>query len=491
MTIRRRLFLFLPLIVLIANVAAFSIYFSSMTIQSGYQQMFHHFLTYREIHEHAKSAQIQSDNYWKFGEIQSIEEIRKTKKFLEEDYQKIIQFEVNELIYHDLKHLETVLLKYVEKLELFISASERKTKVFPQSIHFEVKRLAEQTEMISQQLLDREVMIDQPVFKDIWEVTKTLNIYGILMLITSISLSVMISFWISRTITHSLKELSVAAGKIANGELEIALPDRYPKDELGSVYESFHHMVDNLRELLIHRVDSLEKDKLMKELELKALQSQIHPHFMFNTLNVISKLAYIEGADRTSELTVSVSNLFRYNLRRLDEPVSLRDEVENASEYFAIQKARFQDRVKMTQYIESEALDHLIPCLTLQPLLENAFVHGIEIMESGAELQLFVEKLKDRVRITISDNGMGMPESVRDGLLLSSESPVKGSSAERMKRMSTGIGTKNVFRRLRLFYDQLEGPESQQLIQIESAEHLGTSIILNLPYVTRMNREGV
>jgi len=208
---------------------------------------------------------------------------------------------------------------------------------------------------------------------------------------------------------------------------------------------------------------------LVSELELKALQSQINPHFLFNTLNVISKLAYIEGAERTSEWTISTSKLLRYNLRKLDEPVTLREEVEHAKEYFSIQKARFRDRVMFQLDIDETCLDQVIPCLTLQPLLENAFVHGIEGMEEGAIIQLSIRPRKNYIRITIADNGVGMEEDIRRAILQSSSYPFS------KKGHSTGLGMSNVLRRLQLFYG------IEKLVKIYSTPNKGTTIVLTLP----------
>ncbi|TRY17632.1 HAMP domain-containing protein, partial [Geobacillus sp. LEMMJ02] len=125
-----------------------------------------------------------------------------------------------------------------------------------------------------------------------------------------------------------------AAKNISAGQLNTRIPRFDGHDEIGLLGQTFQHMIENLRILISKNMEILEKEKLVRELELKALQSQINPHFLFNTLNAISKLAYIEGAEKTSELTVSTSNLLRYNLRKLDQPVTLREEVEHAKEYF-------------------------------------------------------------------------------------------------------------------------------------------------------------
>lgn len=188
---------------------------------------------------------------------------------------------------------------------------------------------------------------------------------------------------------------------------------------------------------------------------------------------MISKLAYIEGAEKTSDLTVSMSNLIRYNLRKLDQPVTLKDELEHVKEYFAIQKARFRNRVKVAYDINEDLLNHMIPCLTLQPILENAFVHGIDSLEKDGFIMLRIQEYDQQVRIEVSDNGVGMSEMTREQLLLFNEESFLENVTINPK--SSGIGTRNVFKRIQLFY----GDEAS--IDIESEDGRGTKVIFHLP----------
>lgn len=241
--------------------------------------------------------------------------------------------------------------------------------------------------------------------------------------------------------------------------------------EIRMLSEAFGRMQDDLLQLIEKDKANLEKDRLVKELELKALQNQMNPHFLFNSLNVLAKLALLEGAERTSDLTVSMSNLLRYNLRKLDQPVPLRDEVEQAKEYFTIQQARFRDRIQFVTHIDEAALDVLVPVLTLQPILENVFVHGIEGMEIGAVVTLSIERVPSEVRISIADNGSGMTEETRSALLRMDAEPADSRSGGQ----STGLGTYNVFRRLELYYGRTD------LVDIQSEPGGGTTVLIRIP----------
>lgn len=212
---------------------------------------------------------------------------------------------------------------------------------------------------------------------------------------------------------------------------------------------------------------SLEMRRLVKELELLALQNQINPHFLFNTLNVLSKLAILEGAEKTSDLIVSLSNLLRYSLQKLDKPVTLQEELDHIREYVTIQQARFRDRIRFDLHFDASVLQQQIPALTIQPFIENAFLHGVADMEDGAVITLTLSRANEDVQIEISDNGKGMTEETRLSVLRL-EGEVESSS-------STGLGMQNVFRRLQLFYGK-EG-----MVEISSSTGQGTTITIRIP----------
>nr|6SWJ_A Chain A, Histidine kinase [Geobacillus stearothermophilus]6SWK_A Chain A, Histidine kinase [Geobacillus stearothermophilus] len=204
-------------------------------------------------------------------------------------------------------------------------------------------------------------------------------------------------------------------------------------------------------------------------------QSQINPHFLFNTLNTVAKMAYLEDAQQTSRLIEAVAAILRYNLGDLQRTVTLADEVRIAREYFFIQQTRFFDRIKFSLEAEPSCLDQPIPPLTLQPLIENAFIHGIETYEQGAELSVSVFAENGRVVVEVRDNGVGMDEQVKAELeaLIRGEEP--RTRREQGRGHSTGIGLHNVIRRLQLFYGVMD------VAEIESALGKGTTVRLWLP----------
>ncbi|HET7615470.1 MAG TPA: sensor histidine kinase, partial [Bacillales bacterium] len=214
-----------------------------------------------------------------------------------------------------------------------------------------------------------------------------------------------------------------------------------------------------------------ELDNLLKETELKSLQSQINPHFLFNMLNTLSRTAYLEGAERASELIDSAAALMRHNLSRLDRPTTLGKEVDIIREYFFLQSARFGERVTFRTDINEACLQAEIPNMTLQPIVENAFIHGIESYEEGAEITMTIDFDDADVRVEVRDNGVGMDEETRKRLLADED---REEVAER-KGHSTGLGVRNVMKRLELFYRR------DHLMEIRSAAGKGTTVVLKLP----------
>jgi len=181
---------------------------------------------------------------------------------------------------------------------------------------------------------------------------------------------------------------------------------------------------------LLHRTMELVKAQRDKEMlernlkmaQLKALQNQLNPHFMFNTLNIMSRMAMFEGAPQTQELTIQFADYLRYILRRQsrDELVPLSSELECLKQYLAIQKVRFSDRFSYVLDIEPEALSCKIPFLILQPIVENAVVHGIEPSLRPGVVILSGRISEGKLEISVEDNGVGcLPEEIKEGLGIS------------------------------------------------------------------------
>lgn len=468
MKIRTKLFVFIPLLVLLLNCIAFFIFQSGKKVQESYDVMMQRIFLYKQISLETQENVRFLSSYLIHQDEHNYEQLIKHKKQLETLQHELIERKLEGNDAFTLENYKNMVYVFLDLEQSIIQKLTKQQFTGYADQYNEIEKIASFIREDSQALVDVELSLYQPVYKQMLQHTARMNELGGTLFILTTILSIVFAIWLSRTIVIPIHHLVHVAKKISAGQLDARMPRFDGHDEIGLLGKTFQHMIENLRILISKNMEILEKEKLVRELELKALQSQINPHFLFNTLNVISKLAYIEGAEQTSELTVSTSNLLRYNLRKLDQPVTLREEVEHAKEYFAIQKARFRDRVTFQLEVDEGCLDQPIPCLTLQPLIENAFIHGIEGMEEGAKIQLIIEEKRNCIQVTIADNGVGMPYDVQQAIMNASYSLTKTGH-------STGLGLENVLRRLQLFYGV------EKILDIKSAPNEGTAIILRLP----------
>lgn len=215
-------------------------------------------------------------------------------------------------------------------------------------------------------------------------------------------------------------------------------------------------------------------DILSKQAELDALQSQINPHFLYNTLDSIRGQALMEGAEDIADMTEALSTFFRYSISNRNNVVTLDEELENVRNYFMIQQFRFNNRFQLQILPFSQELGencHL-PKMTLQPILENAILHGMEEKIGPGTITIRVMETDSRIVITISDDGAGMNEET----LLQLQAKLRGDEPVSMKRTrGNGIALPNVSRRIKLLFGEDCG------IYVMSTLGLGTDVEITLP----------
>ncbi|MDQ0256792.1 two-component system sensor histidine kinase LytS [Evansella vedderi] len=223
-----------------------------------------------------------------------------------------------------------------------------------------------------------------------------------------------------------------------------------------------------LSTILSHQLELSEVDKhleLAKQAEIKALQAQVSPHFLFNALNTIVALIRTDPM-KARKLLISLSHYFRQNLAGTNTTeTSLEEELKHVQAYLQIEQARFSDKLSVEYLVEEEALQAKIPPMTLQPIVENAVKHGMKQLQTDSVISIKIEREGESVHISISDNGKGM-----------SKERLKELGKEKVKsETGTGIGLSNVIRRLQMMY----GEDRQ--IKIESKEGEGTTISFSIP----------
>ena len=225
-----------------------------------------------------------------------------------------------------------------------------------------------------------------------------------------------------------------------------------------------------------HVREEYESTLLSKQAELFALQAQINPHFLYNTLDAIRGQAVMEGADEISDTIEALSNLFKYSISQKENLIPLRKEIDNLIYYMKIQKYRYLDKIDLVLDIEDNdyrILGTLVPKLTLQPIIENAIYHGLEPKIGKGTIKIHVFTSGDRLQMTITDDGVGMDEEtlIRIKKSLTSRIPY-----HRVEKSPHGIALYNANRRIQQYFGPGYG------IDLYSTQMLGTRVELSFPY---------
>ena len=330
---------------------------------------------------------------------------------------------------------------------------------------------------------------------------------AIIIVVFGVALSAVIL--IIRDMIHPLQKLSEAAGEVAQGNFEVTLPQTDSRDEIGIVTKTFAQMLSSIRAYISRLRDSMEKEAQMKERELsmeahlkeaqlKFLQAQINPHFLFNSLNAGAQLAMMEDAEATGSFLEKMADFFRYNVKKMNGSSTLREELELVDNYIYILNVRFAGDISYEKHIEQGFDDTQMPGMILQPLVENAVTHGIRDRIQHSRIILTAEQYDKMLQVTVTDNGRGMtrdelasvmadissgaPQETRVRNDLSEPEDAQSQLREQEKN-STGIGLRNVSNRLNLFYKR------DGLLSIYSeGRDQGTEVTVLLPLTQEEQR---
>ncbi len=244
-----------------------------------------------------------------------------------------------------------------------------------------------------------------------------------------------------------------------------------------------HGRVRNMIERVARQSMDLQGEQLYaKQIELAALQSQINPHFLYNSLDTIRGQAIVDGNRDVAMMIKTLSAFFRYSISRTAVGVTLRDELDNIRNYMNIQRYRFGDRFRLEIEVDpQEAYDFYVPRLILQPIVENAVLHGLPDRIEGGEITISVD-VTDDLSIVVADNGKGMSLEELDALNQKIHTPELSEKAEDKNTGHTGIALVNIQRQLEVRYGKPYG------IRIYSSKGRGTEVEIVLP--VQRNKEG-
>lgn len=304
-----------------------------------------------------------------------------------------------------------------------------------------------------------------------------LSVLYMILLPGVIGFSILAAWIISASIYIPIKKLHDVTTTITREDLQ-ALVTTHNVDEITELGISFNIMIGRIRELLNAKIREQEN---LKKAELKALQAQINPHFLYNTLDTIVWLAESSKTAQVIEIVKALSSFFRIALSKGKDWIPLQQEIEHVSSYLTIQRMRYRDILDYRIEVDEELLDCTILKLTLQPLVENALYHGIKTKRNGGTIVIQAKRTgEDNVSLVVQDDGVGFtPYKLAQ---------IQELLAQDLGEISTdeegGFGLANVNKRIQLYYGKAYG------LSIQSHYRGGTHVSVTIPYQCRPHREG-
>ncbi|GIO14050.1 hypothetical protein J19TS2_36050 [Cohnella xylanilytica] len=475
-SIQKKIWTLVAVVLLIMAAIWFALTYYNQKTQDRYNDILQRYLSMNEVTNASQQTIAALYNYLLAPTEANRGQVDRSKKALRKARMEVIVLRNadNDFALTNYMNLIDSLVETTDRSIMFQSEKETEdsSKAFS-----EATRISKYISEMTLTLLDTDLKTYDRFYRGIIEQSSELKKLGIWLLLSITFLLLLGTYWFSLSITRPVQKLTQAAKELSRGRFDLRV-EVSSNDEISFLAKMFERMRVNINNLILEiqqkaqLENELQQSKLLlQESQLRSLQSQINPHFLFNTLDTLSKKAYLEGSEETSDLLANVADLLRYNLKRLDRSVTLYEEVKVLRQYMEIQKARFTDRLRFHADIDESCLYVQIPGLTLQPIVENAVIHAVEPEEDGGTIEFRIRDGEERVTIEIADDGPGMTELKIKRILEEHTFETEGHS--------TGIGISNVVRRLRLFYGLAD------VIGIESGEGRGTKVILQIPKARR------
>lgn len=280
----------------------------------------------------------------------------------------------------------------------------------------------------------------------------------------SFAFSGIIWFFISSSIVEPIKRLTQATKAVRNGNFNIKV-QYSSKNELGTLTSNFNYMVEKINDLL---KQVIEENNRKKDAEYKALQAQINPHFLYNTLNSIRWMAILQKADNIKKVVDALGRLLRNSTNKVDTCITIGEEIDNLKDYLYIQKIAYKNKFHVEWDVEEDILQYKCIKFILQPLLENAIFHGILPKEKYGNIWIKVSRQEDSIVFSVKDDGVGMS--------IEQISNLQCSENETNKKFN-GIGINNINERIQMTY------EGKGNLTIASIEGEYTNIVINIPII--------
>lgn len=492
-TIRKRMLLYSMILILSTIITSFYTINNSGRVISNFDSMFVNNVHLTELSMSLENIDKELLNYLTTENSDSLDLYMKNSDNLKNDSYGMMKlsYNNNQLMLTDIGYM---IIEYLNTADAAITAKRGRNINECNTRYKKAKMISNHIDYFIKQLNFNEFYSTTQKYTFMSVKIGTLQYINMAIILLNLIFNVFIILWYTSKMSVPIVSLAKAAGEISKGNFEVGNVEVGTDDEIKVMADAFNSMTENIKtyidemksnaemeaKFMDEKVKNLKMKSLLKSAEIQALQSQINPHFLFNTLNAGVQLAMMEDAEKTGIFLEKMSNLFRYNLRKIENPVTLMEEINNLHTYVYILETRFGDLIKFNFNIKDDIKEDAnkinMPAMIIQPLIENACIHGVGEMESGGEVTLTVNKTQEYMEVIVSDNGKGMDEDTLRNII-----KLNGDSENEKKKSktghTTGIGFDNVHKRLNVFY------EREDILTIESALGKGTRIRLALPFV--------
>lgn len=421
-----------------------------------------------------------SDEGWYDPEQDSLirEQLSLMRSYLDSMVSSMSVDEPNQ--YHDIRALNHMFPHYEKFIEDFLKYMENGERTRAVSVYYQRETIVTLIHDYSSQMLNDTVQESQNDYAWRQKITKALWLFQVLTGFAAVMLS---AYFVIKLyeIVQPINYLVKASEAMRNKDFDIAdVPENVKNEEMRQLMISFNHMKHSMKRFVEMLKEHNRTLQLLRETEKRALESQhlaeqakllnlrgqVNPHFLFNALNTIRRIAQQEKAPQTEALILSLSKIFRHSLYNNEALATLSEEIEVTKQYLKIQKARFGDRIHLEWNISEqvEADELLVPSFVLQTLVENAVKHGLEPRAGGGKIKVCLELKNEMFFIRVLDNGSGMTQETLERV----------RKGERPPGTDGGIGLNNVYHRLQLL-------DKRNELIIQSKKEHGTQIIIKMP----------
>lgn len=308
-----------------------------------------------------------------------------------------------------------------------------------------------------------------------FRVTLSLMLFA---LVVFLILFIVLAYFLARYLTEPITALSHIMAHPREKNRAVESPYMNRTDEIGTLYNQYQTMLEENNRYI---KSEYENKMILMDTQMKALESQINAHFLYNTLEAINSLAEIEEAEDISVMALALGDMFRYSIKTKGALVTLEKELAHVKNFVAIQQIRFDNGFRFEMDVPEELYSCRILKLILQPLVENALYHGLLHCNAGSSIYLSARKENKIIYFTVKDDGVGMASETLEQLQkLLEEKPKFG---ELSQHANESIGLKNINARIRLYYGEDYG------LSVKSEQRCGTTVQIKIPDLAEETKE--